>query len=205
MNYKKLFIPCIYLKDGKAMTDMTGNAVLYDSAVEAASIFSDSGADEILVFDLSEADNDKAHDAAMDCLKDICKASDVPVIGAGNVKRMEDIKKLLYAGCKRACLDYTDGLNTEITEEVSEKFGKEKILITFSDKFDILADIEKVKKYSTELVCLTGKAKEFSLDIDLPVINVLQDNYDDDIFKLLQNNKISGISGPFLNGNIDLF
>ena len=29
------------------------------------------------------------------------------VIGAGNIKRMEDVKKLLYAGCRRAVLDYT--------------------------------------------------------------------------------------------------
>ncbi len=202
MNYKKLFIPCIYLKDGKAMTDMSGGAVLIDSAVEAATRFSDLGADEILVFDLSEPGNDKAHEKAMDDLKDICKASDVPVIGAGNVKRMEDIKKLLYAGCKRACLDYSDGKNVEITEEVSDKFGKDKILITFSSSDDISANLDKVRTYSTELICLNDSSV-IPADAELPVICVLPEAFAGNLFDVLQDEKISGVSGPYINRNAE--
>lgn len=47
------------------------------------------------------SEGDAEHDAALDIIKEICTRAEVDVIGAGNVKRMEDIKKLLYAGCKK--------------------------------------------------------------------------------------------------------
>ncbi|WP_026515857.1 bifunctional phosphoribosyl-AMP cyclohydrolase/phosphoribosyl-ATP diphosphatase HisIE [Butyrivibrio sp. MC2021] len=203
MSFKKRFIPCIYLKDGKAMSDFDSDVCLFESAVEAAEKYSNNGADEILVFDLSQAGNDKAHEAALDVLKDICKASDVPVIGAGNVKRMEDIKKLLYAGCKRACLDYSDGLNVEITEEVSDKFGKDKILITYRQKADILSNKEKAEKYCEELVCLSGKEDEIVSDTDLPVIIFADADFTGEVTGLLTDERLSGISGPFISENSD--
>ena len=49
------------------------------------------------------------------------------------MKRMEDVKKLLYAGCAKAVLNYSKESNIEITEEVSQKFGKSKILVSYTD------------------------------------------------------------------------
>ena len=198
MSFKKRFIPCIYLKDGKAMTDASCSEVLYESAVDAATAYSNYGADEILVFDLSESGNDKAHEEAMDALKDICKASDVPVIGAGNVKRMEDVKKILYAGCKRACLDYTNSANVEITEEVSDKFGKDKILVTYTSKNDLEASLEKASKYASELICLDYEALSTN-SAGLPVIASVSVKDDIDTTQLLKEEFVSGISGTFLN------
>ena len=200
MSFKKRFIPCIYLKDGKAMTDSSCSKVLFESATDAATAYSDYGADEILVFDLSESGNDKAHEEAMDNLKDICKASDVPVIGAGNVKRMEDIKKILYAGCKRACLDYTGSLNVEITEEVSDKFGKDKILVTYTSISDLTDNMDKASKYASELICLDMSALD-SNSVDLPVIVMAEAKDNSDIGGLLKCEFISGVSGTFLNEN----
>ena len=39
--------------------------------------------------------DDESHEKALDILKDICANVEAPVVGAGNVKRMEDIKKIL--------------------------------------------------------------------------------------------------------------
>ncbi len=133
MDKKIKLIASIYLKDQKAVKSFEDFSVVSDNPEELASTYSDSGFDEILVFDLSESGNDASHDKALDTIKDICKAVDVPVIGAGNVKRMEDIKKLLYAGCKRALLNFSKQGNVEILDEVSKKFGKNKIGICFSD------------------------------------------------------------------------
>ena len=72
---------------------------------------------------------------------------DIPVYGAGNVKRMEDIKKLLYAGCKKACLNFSKAGNIEIIEEVSLKFGKEKIVACVSDVASITQNADMIEKY----------------------------------------------------------
>ena len=120
----KRFIGAIYLKDKKAVKSIKDQTVIADDPVSYAEKLSDSNVDEIFVFDLSPAGDDPKHEEALDMIKDICKAVDVPVTGAGNVKRMEDIKKLLYAGCKRGCLNFEKEGNPEILQEVSEHLKK---------------------------------------------------------------------------------
>ena len=74
-----------------------------DAAV-LARYYSDNGADEILVFDLSDGDVD--HDLSIGALKEICRAVEIPVKAGGRIRRLEDVKKILYAGCKKAILNY---------------------------------------------------------------------------------------------------
>ncbi|MBQ7679910.1 MAG: bifunctional phosphoribosyl-AMP cyclohydrolase/phosphoribosyl-ATP pyrophosphatase, partial [Butyrivibrio sp.] len=95
----KQFIPCIYLKDGRAMKSLRGEEVLSEDPLALAEEYDNAGCDALIVFDLSVGD--AQHDKAIDTIKKICAALDAPVIGAGGVHRMEDIKKLLYAGCKK--------------------------------------------------------------------------------------------------------
>ena len=97
MNKKKL-IPCIYLYQEKAVAGFGDTqTIVSENPIALGKFYSDNGADELLIFDLS--DGDEAHEKALDVIKAVCSAVEMPVIGAGNVKRMEDIKKLLYAGC----------------------------------------------------------------------------------------------------------
>ena len=95
-----------------------------DAAV-LARYYSDNGADEILVFDLSDADED--HELSIGVLKEICRAAEVPVKAGGRIRRLEDVKKYLYAGCEKAILNYARQDNIDLTEEASKRFGKEKI------------------------------------------------------------------------------
>ena len=103
---EKLMIPCLYLLKGQAVTGW-GQKNIFDSGdvEQLARFYSDHGADEILVFDFSTGDQE--HEVAIGKIKEICAAAEVPVIGAGNVKRMEDVKKLLYAGCAKAVLNFS--------------------------------------------------------------------------------------------------
>ena len=102
---RKKIIPCIYLKNRMAVKSFMDETVIETDPVRLAKSYSDALCDEILIFDLSNVYNE--HEAALDVIKDICAEVKVPVIGAGNVKRMEDVKKLLYAGCKKAVLNFS--------------------------------------------------------------------------------------------------
>lgn len=86
-----------------------------------------SGADELLVMDHSE--NDAEHDANIGILKKIARAADIPVITGGRVKRVEDVKKYLYAGARMVYLKASVDENIDMLKEVSDRFGKEKIAI----------------------------------------------------------------------------
>ncbi len=195
----KKFVPCIYLKDEKAVKSFDCLEVINDDPVLLAEKYNDDNCDEIIVFDLSEGDNE--HEKALDVIKDICNKVDVPVIGAGNVKRMEDIKKLLYAGCKKAALNFSKQGNIDILEEVSLKFGKEKIVICYKDTDDIALHEEPIKKYAQELVLLDRQEIKESLKLDMPTIYALPDVSLDKILDLFRIPSVSGLTGEAINKN----
>ncbi len=201
MNYSKKFIPCIFLYQGKAYLDFNKSNALYDDPVVLASRFSDAGADEIIVFDLSTAGNDKEHDEALDIIKKICKVVDTDVIGAGNVKRMEDIKKLLYAGCKKACLNFSKEGNVEIIREVSEKFGKDKICVCYSNNGQIYDNKELVNEYASELINIEDQDLTNVTFTDLPIIVMKKSASIEEMITLFENDKVSGLTGIGMNDN----
>ncbi len=201
MNYSKKFIPCIFLYQGKAYLDFNKSNALYDDPVVLASRFSDAGADEIIVFDLSTAGNDKEHDEALDIIKKICKVVDTDVIGAGNVKRMEDIKKLLYAGCKKACLNFSKEGNVEIIREVSEKFGKDKICVCYSNNGQIYDNKELVNEYASELINIEDQDLTNVTFTDLPIIVMKKSASLEEMISLFENDNVSGLTGIGMNDN----
>ena len=78
MTVKHELVPCIYLMNGSAVTGF-GQKNLFGPGDPAglASFYCGNGADRILVFDFSNTDGE--HDRAIDCLREICRASLVPV------------------------------------------------------------------------------------------------------------------------------
>ena len=195
----KKFVPCIYLKNKNAVKSFTDTEIVCENPVELAEKYNDDNCDELIVFDLSEGDAE--HEEALDVIKDICNKVDVPVIGAGNVKRMEDIKKLLYAGCKKASLNFSKQGNIDILEEVSLKFGKEKIVICYKDADDVALHEELIKKYAAELILLDRKEIKESLKLDMPTIYSLPDVSLDKILDLFRIPSVSGLTGAAINKN----
>ena len=113
MREKKI-IPCIYLCNKIAVKGLQDRTLVDADPLSLAKFYENNGADALLIFDMS--DSDESHEEALDIIKSICMELDIPVYGAGNVKRMEDIKKLLYAGCNKAALNYSKQGNIDITE-----------------------------------------------------------------------------------------
>jgi len=197
----KKFIPCIYLYKGNAVKNLKDMEVISENPVELAGSYNDEGSDELIIFDLSNGDEE--HEESLDIIKAICAAVDIPVIGAGNVKRMEDIKKLLYAGCKKACLNFSKQGNIDILKEVSEKFGKDKIVICYTETDKITSYIDEVQELSCELILLNTSEIKNTLETTMPTILCLPDVSLDKIIELLNMENVSGLSGMAMNRNVN--
>lgn len=117
-----------------------------------ARYYSDNGADEILVFDCSDTEAD--HEASIGTIKEICRASEVPVKAGGHIERAEDVKKLLYAGCAKVILNYAKQGNIDLTEEVSKRFGKEKIAASVDSSDVVSAPAALAEEYVSELISM---------------------------------------------------
>lgn len=159
MSIKKKIISNIYLKNGKAVSDPMAEIVFEIAAPDLALKYANNHVDGLLVTDLSV--DDAEHELNLDVLKEICTKAEIPVIGAGHVKRMEDIKKLLYAGCKQAVLDYDTAEGIAITEEVSSKFGKEKLLAKAADIENLTANMELIEEFVSGVILV--QADEFKV------------------------------------------
>lgn len=199
MSYKK-FVPCIYLYKGNAIKGFRDSTIIDTNPAALGKFYSDNNADELIVYDMS--DSDAEHEEALNLIKAICSEAEIPVIGAGNVKRMEDIKKLLYAGCKKAALNYSKQGNIELTEEVSLKFGKDKIVACVTEVDTILRNEELLESYVSEIILVHERElKDAIATSRFPMIASLPEVSLDKLLELLSKDNICGISGYAINEN----
>lgn len=197
---KKKFISCIYLYHGKAVRSFSDYAVVNEDPVAYARYFFENNIDEILVFDMSVTDAE--HDEAIGIIKQICLTCETPVIGAGHVHRMEDVKKLLYAGCKKAVLNYNIAENIEIAEEVSKKFGKNKLIAAVNDVAAYEKNQESIQTYTEELLVMNEQLlKEFVTIAGLPLIAMVPSMSLDKLLEYMDIYSINGVTGEFINQN----
>ena len=197
----KKFVPCIYLYHEHAVRNLTDTTIVDTDPVRLAGYYCEHNADELIVFDMSEGDAE--HDAALDIIKEICTRAEVDVIGAGNVKRMEDIKKLLYAGCKKAVLDYEKESNIEITEEVSLKFGKDKILISYNDPSVLELHKEKIEKYISAMILMNPhQIRETQAILSLPFFVQINQVALNKLLEIFAYENVCGVTGNTINDNV---
>lgn len=197
----KKFVPCIYLYHEHAVRSLTDTTVVETDPIRLVKQYCENNADEIIVFDMS--DEDAEHEAALDIMKEICATAEVDVIGAGNVKRMEDIKKILYTGCKKAVLDYEKESNIAITEEVSLKFGKDKILLSYNDANIIQENKELIEKYVSGMVLMNPHQIRETMEItNLPFFVQINQIALNKLMEIFAYENVCGVTGNTINDNV---
>lgn len=199
---RKKFVPCIYLYHEHAVRGLTDTTVVDTDPVRLAQNYSENNADELIVFDMSSEDAE--HDAALDLLKEICSVCETDVIGAGNIKRMEDVKKILYTGCRKAILDYEKESNIAITEEVSLKFGRDRILLSFNDPQIVADHKDLIERYISGMVLMNPhKIRETEEITDLPFFVQINRIALNKLLEIFAYDKVCGVTGNTINDNIN--
>ncbi|MBQ8803984.1 MAG: bifunctional phosphoribosyl-AMP cyclohydrolase/phosphoribosyl-ATP diphosphatase HisIE [Tyzzerella sp.] len=196
-NYKRL-IPCIFIKQGKAVKWFDNREVLSENVVELAKKYSDGGADELIVLDLSETDEE--HDKAIDIMKKINRVIRIPMIAGGNVKRQEDAKKILYAGAKRVIINLSKSTGIELVDSVSKRFGKEKVAVSLNDFDTLFKQQHVIEENSSEIVFMHRPDLNSVMDItNLPTVILTDVLEEAEILRILKCPGIKGVSGKFIS------
>ena len=147
-----VLIPALFLKDEKLVSDFSNYNVLSDNPVDYSVSLAAKGANKIIIFDLSNTDSE--HDKALTCIRNITRAVDIPIIGAGNIKRLEDVKKILYAGCKACALNMSKDSNLKLIEEASKRFEKDKIMVCIKEEGEYYSNEPIINEYSSAIVSI---------------------------------------------------
>lgn len=194
---KKLLIPCVYLKEGKLIKGFSDGECISSDPKSYCTKLSVNGADAIIVFDLSKADDE--HEKALLTIRKITEAIDTPVYGAGCVDRLEDVKKLIYAGCKKVALNMAKQSNIDLIEEAGKRFSKDRIYVC-ADSLEQILDNLKLIKSNTSGALLLGKISLEKFD-ELPIIPVINEEGDEK--EILSKSCVAGLSGDLVNRKTD--
>lgn len=198
MNAVKKLIPSIFIHQGQAVKGFQNFEVISNDVVELALQYCDAGADELLIFDLSNTDEE--HDFAIDLMKKIARVIHIPMIAGGNIKRQEDVKKILYAGADRAFLNLSKENAASLVEEVSKRFGKDRIVASFSTLETYVQFEQILREYADELIFIQTTQELPKMDgVNMPCMMNLIDADVEQIADVLKNENIIGVSGGVIN------
>ncbi|MGC4019768.1 MAG: bifunctional phosphoribosyl-AMP cyclohydrolase/phosphoribosyl-ATP diphosphatase HisIE [Muricomes sp.] len=197
MSYKRL-TPCIFIRKGKAVRWFENDEVISDDVISLAKHYGDMGADELIVFDLS--DSDEEHEESIDLIKRMNRVISIPMIVGGNIRRQEDVKKLLYAGAKRAILNFSKHLSIDLIEEVSKRFGKERIAVSLNDFDTLFKQQHLIEEYSTEIIFMHRLDLNSVINVtQIPCVVVTDTLEQEEILKILKSDGVKGVSGLFIS------
>ena len=177
-EYKNL-VATLYLKNGKAVKSIDNLEELEDTK-NLIKLYNDSGIDKILIYDLSTEDEE--HELNIHTIKELNRLLEIPLCAGGNINRLEDVKKLIYAGCKEVILNGSKPSTAQLAMEASKRFGKEKIIISLKN-VDYIFKHQKELQESVHEILVMNQEK---LDMDK-------------LTTLLKRDNVRGICGEFIN------
>lgn len=196
MEHKNL-VASIYLRNGQAVTGPDSNEAVAD-VEQLLKHYNDSGIDKLLIFDLSDTDNE--HEKNLHTIKEWNRDIEIPVCAGGNIKRLEDIKKLLYAGCKQVMLNSAKPAAAHLAQEGGRRFGKEKMALTLCNVDILFKHRAIIEETISEIIVLHESIVDAVSNVtDIPCIMV-QKEYDLDRWaSLLGQKNVRGIFGSYLS------
>ena len=196
---QKIIVSTIYIKNGVAVKSPDNFDESID-AVKLANHYNDSGVDKLILFDLS--DDDDEHEQNLLAIRDINNNSEVKTCAGGNIKRLEDVKKFLYAGCGEVILNGSKRKTAELMIEAANRFGKEKVIISIDNMDFVFKHGEKLDSYVSEILILNKSVLDFDgfeNSTRLPYV-VCVDDYDEDyLVKILSSSQLKGLGGKLVN------
>lgn len=196
MEHKNI-VATIYLKDGAAVKDRN-NFEPYDNVIELAKLYNDSGVDKIIIFDLSTTDEE--HEKNIHTIKNINRNVEIKVCAGGNINRMEDIKKLIYAGCLQVILNGSKAESMELAAEASGRFGKDRILVSVENVNFIFKHQDQMMDTFHELLVLNKDVLDAIEGMtDVPYVVHLKEAKQEELIAVLSRQNVRGIAGPFIN------
>lgn len=195
-EYKNL-VATLYLKNGKAVKSIDNLEELEDTK-NLIKLYNDSGIDKILIYDLSTEDEE--HELNIHTIKELNRLLEIPLCAGGNINRLEDVKKLIYAGCKEVILNGSKPSTAQLAMEASKRFGKEKIIISLKNVDYIFKHQKELQESVHEILVMNQEILDSVENLTDIIYLVEQNELDmDKLTILLKRDNVRGICGEFIN------
>jgi len=121
-------IPCLDVKDGRTVKGVNFvNLIDAGDPVEQARVYDRAGADELCFLDIAASHENR--DTLYDVVARTADQCFMPLTVGGGVRTIEDIRRLLLAGCDKVSINTEAVRRPEFVREAAEKFGAQCIVV----------------------------------------------------------------------------
>ncbi len=131
----KRIIPCLDVKNGRVVkgTNFTGLSDV-SSPVELAKLYSDSGADELVFYDITASF--EGRQLFTDILKEVASTIFIPLTVGGGINTLEDFDRVLKCGADKVSVNSGAIRNPALVEEAAKRYGDQCVVLS--------ADVKRV-------------------------------------------------------------
>ena len=129
----KRIIPCLDVHAGRVVKGV--NFVNLQDAgdpVEIAQGYEQQGADELVFLDITASHEQR--DIILDVVSRTSEVIFMPLTVGGGVRTVDDIRRLLNAGCDKVSINSAAVKNPEFVREAAERFGSQCIVVNLDPK-----------------------------------------------------------------------
>lgn len=125
----KRIIPCLDVKDGRVVkgTNFLGLADV-SSPVELARYYSDSGADELVFYDITASAEGRA--IFTDILTEAARNVFIPLTVGGGINTLADFDRVLKCGADKVSVNSGAIRNPELISEAAKRYGDQCVVIS---------------------------------------------------------------------------
>ena len=140
----KRIVPCLDVDHGRVVKGTKFKGLQdVDDPVELAKFYSDSGADELVFYDIT-ASNEK-RDIFIDVVEKTAFNVYIPFTVGGGIRTIDDFNKVLRAGADKVSVNSAAVRNPDLITEAALKFGNQCVVLSIDarrsgDSWEVCVD-----------------------------------------------------------------
>ena len=129
----KRIIPCLDIKDGRVVKGVNFLGVKdVESPVELAKFYNESGADEVVFYDITASAEGRA--LFTDILLDVARQIFIPLTVGGGINTVDDFDRVLKCGADKVSVNSGAIKNPKLISEAAKRYGDQCVVLSMDVK-----------------------------------------------------------------------
>ena len=129
----KRIIPCLDIKDGRVVKGVNFLGVKdVESPVELAKFYNESGADELVFYDITASTEGRA--LFTDILLDVARQIFIPLTVGGGINTVDDFDRVLKCGADKVSVNRGAIKNPKLISEAAKRYGDQCVVLSMDVK-----------------------------------------------------------------------
>ena len=129
----KRIIPCLDIKDGRVVKGVNFLGVKdVESPVELAKFYNESGADELVFYDITASAEGRA--LFTDILLDVARQIFIPLTVGGGINSVDDFDRVLKCGADKVSVNSGAIKNPKLISEAAKRYGDQCVVLSMDVK-----------------------------------------------------------------------